>query len=230
MRCTDLKQWATVVIPAYNEEKRIGQTINALKPLPCIGQVVVVDDGSRDGTSAVARKAGAEVIRLTRNKGKGFALNVGLKQAEGDVVVFLDADVCESSREVQKLVEPILKGEADVTIAVFPPPKKKGGFGLVKGLARYIVRRSTGYCLKAVLSGQRAFRREVLDNIVPIPRGYAAEVGMTVSILKKGYRIKEVPVNMAHRETGRDFKGFLHRGRQFLDILKLCIKKTGDEK
>ncbi len=220
----------TVIIPAYNEENRIGQTIYGLRTSSYVNEILVVDDGSRDRTASAAEEAGVRVIRLPHNSGKGNALNHGILHASGEVLAFIDADVGESSGEVDKLLCPVLAGEADVTIGVFPPPQKKGGFGWVKRLARYTVRKHTGCCLSAVLSGQRAFRKEVLGIIGPIPGGYAAEVGMTIKILREGFRIVEVPVNMSHRETGRNLKGFVHRGRQFADIFRLCIREAGAEK
>lgn len=222
-----MKERATVIIPAYNEENRIGQTISGLRSSCYVDKILVVDDGSQDRTAIVAEKNGAQVLKLETNMGKGHALNTGVNRADGEVVAFIDADVGKSSCEVDKLLHPVLKGEADVVIGIFPPPRKKGGFGLVKKMARHTVSKYTDCQLKAILSGQRAFRKEVLESIGPIPRGYAAEVGMTINILQKGFTIVEVPVNMTHRETGRDLKGFVHRSKQFLDILKLYIKKAG---
>jgi glycosyltransferase involved in cell wall biosynthesis len=217
----------TVIIPAYNEEDAIGETVRGLKQSRLVDVILVVDDGSRDRTAEVAQKYGARVIRLERNMGKGFALNYGIKNASTDIIAFIDADVGQSSSEVDKLLCPVLEGRADVTIGVLPPAGKKGGFGFVKRLARHTVKKHTGKELSACLSGQRAFRREVVQAIGPIPAGYAAEVGINIRALQKGFRIEEVPVNMKHRETGRDFKGFVHRGRQFVDIFKLYIKEAG---
>jgi len=221
-----MEEKVTVIVPAYNEEDRICQTISALKSSSYVDGVLVVDDGSQDKTAAAAEKAGVQVLRLDFNRGKGHALNTGVKHTNGEVIVFMDADVGESAVEVDKLIYPVLNGDADVTIGVFPPAQKKGGFGLVRGLARHTVNKFTGCRLTAILSGQRAFRKEVLASIGQIPRGYAAEAGMTIKILQKGFKIVEVPVNMTHYETGRDLRGFVHRGRQFVDILKLYIREA----
>ena len=82
----------------------------------------------------------------------------------------------------------------------------------------------TGEELDATLSGQRLFKKEVLQQFEEIPFGYGVEVGMTIDILKKGYKIKEVLVNMTHSETGRDLKGFIHRGKQYYHIKKVLRK------
>jgi glycosyltransferase involved in cell wall biosynthesis len=228
----------SVLVPAFNEEENIEKTLKGLEKFKadfCAkknieAEIIVIDDGSRDKTYAKAAKYGVEALRLEGNRGKGGALREGLKRAEGEIIVFLDADLRESSYEVYKLVEPILNREADVAIARFRPPAKKGGFGLVKTLAFYGIKIFTGKKIKSALSGQRAFARAVLEDIGHIPDGYSLEVGMLIDILKKGYNVKEVDVDMYHDVTGRDLKGFIHRGRQFFDILKVLISKIGERK
>ncbi|EGD50697.1 glycosyl transferase family 2 [Thermoanaerobacter ethanolicus JW 200] len=215
----------SVLIPAYNEEERIIDTIKGLKDVEEVDEVIVINDGSTDSTAEKARKAGAKIVNMKRNVGKGTALKEGLKYAKNDVIVFLDADVGLSSREVKKLILPVLEGEADVTIAKFPKTNVKAGFGFVKTLARKGVKYFTGYEIESVLSGQRAFKKEVLESLKTFYKGFGIEVGMTIDILKKGYKIKEVEVNMTHSVTGRNLKGFLHRGKQFWDILKVLVYK-----
>ncbi|KDR94137.1 Glycosyl transferase family 2 [Peptoclostridium litorale DSM 5388] len=218
----------SVLIPAYNEESRIRKTLMGIIDIEEIDDIVVVDDGSLDETYSQAQ--GIKKVRafkLEKNMGKGYAMNFGLGHMnEADIIVFLDADVCESSSEIKKLINPILKGECDVTIAAFPPAKKKGGFGLVKRLARGGVRLFTGREINSSLSGQRAFKREVIERLGEVPAGYGVEVGMTIDILRSGYTIQEVPVHMTHNETGRNISGFKHRGRQFYHILLILLKKA----
>lgn len=209
----------TVVIPAYNEAARIAVTVAAATGIPEVSEVIVVDDASTDGTARAAEAAGAKVIRLPRNSGKGGALSRGVAAAAGDVVVLLDADLGETAAAARALILPVLHGEADMTVAHFPPPKKKGGFGLVRGLARFGIRYFTGLEVKAPLSGQRALSKKVLPAVLPFAPGYGVEVALTVKAAREGYRIQEIPLPMHHRETGRDLSGFLHRGRQFRDVL-----------
>jgi len=223
----------TVLIPAFNEGKNIAHTIKGLENVHynfCQKNqleldIIVIDDGSRDETGKMAREAGVKVIQLESNQGKGNALREGLKYADGEIIMFLDADLRESSEEAYKLLDPILKGKAHVTIARFKPTEKKKGFGLVKALAYYGVKFFTGKSVTSSLSGQRAFKREVLEAIGSIPEGFGIEVGMLIDILNKGYTVKEVDVDMHHDVTGRDLKGFLHRGKQFWHILKVLISK-----
>lgn len=221
-----MRPQVTVLIPAYNEEKYIVSTIRGVKSSGAADRILVVDDGSIDKTAEAARETGAEVIRLSSNRGKGNALNTGLLRVPSGVVVFIDADTGQSAAELYKLVVPVLEGKADMTIGVLPPSSVRGGFGLVKKLAGTLVLKSTGVGLDAGLSGQRAVKREVLSAIGPVSEGFAVEVGMNIKALSLGYRALEVPVKMHHRESGRNLEGFVHRGRQFCDILKFCLKEA----
>ena len=225
-----MNPYISIIVPAYNEEARIKNTLEAIKNIKEINEIVVVDDGSSDNTTKVASEVKSEkivVLNLDKNKGKGYALNYGLKIAmkNADIIGFLDADLGSSANDVKKLIDPILNDEADVVIAKFPPAKKKGGLGFVKGLAKDSVFEMTGVELDATLSGQRLFKKEVLEKFNEIPFGYGVEVGMTIDILKYGYKIKEVLVNMTHNETGRNLKGFIHRGKQYYHIKKVLKQK-----
>ncbi len=246
-----MNPYISIIIPAYNEADKIKDTLENIKGIDEINEIIVIDDGSSDDTSKIASSVESEKIKLftlERNKGKGYALNYGLKIAmeNADIIGFLDGDLGSSSKEVKKLIDPILNNEADVIIAkfppakkkgglgfvkglakesVFPPAKKKGGLGFVKGLAKESVLEMTGKELDATLSGQRLFKKEVLQRFDEIPFGYGVEVGMTIDILKYGYTIKEVLVNMTHSETGRDLKGFIHRGKQYYHIKKVLKQK-----
>jgi glycosyltransferase involved in cell wall biosynthesis len=221
----------SVLIPAYNEEANIEDTIYGIKKvahriLPTLRwTIMVIDDGSTDNTLAKAAQCQVQTLKLSRNLGKGGALRHGLKHADGDIIMFLDADLKKSACEAYKLVLPLINNDADVTIARFKPADKPGGLGLVKSLAAGGVKFFTGEHLSTALSGQRAFKRHVLDNIAPIPDGYSLEVGMLIDILTKGYQVVEVDVDMYHDITGRNWPGFAHRGAQFIDILKILVQK-----
>jgi glycosyltransferase involved in cell wall biosynthesis len=215
----------TVLIPAYNEKKTIQATIQAVKNSGQVDQIIVINDCSQDDTSRLAKEAGAEVLDLPRNLGKGGALNCGLKIAKGNIIALLDADLGKTASEVTKLIDPIRSNKADLTIGKFPPAGRKGGFGLVTRLAKKGIRSYTGLEVSSPLSGQRVMRREILDQIGPFESGFGVEVGMTIDVFRHGFRVKEVPVIMSHSETGRDLAGFLHRGRQFLDVALVLISR-----
>lgn len=222
--------YISIIIPAYNEENKIKDTLESIKDIKEIDEIIVVDDGSSDKTSEVAKSVKSDkinVITQSQNRGKGYALNNGLKKAmkKADIIGFLDGDLGNTASEVEKLITPIINNECDVTIAKFPPAKKKGGLGFVKNLAKESVKEMTGVELTSTLSGQRIFKKEVLEIFDEIPFGYGVEVGMTIDILKNNFKIEEVLVNMTHSETGRDLKGFIHRGKQFYHIKKVVRQK-----
>ncbi|MFA7467456.1 MAG: glycosyltransferase family 2 protein [Desulfotomaculaceae bacterium] len=214
----------TAIVPAYNEAEFIFETVMALVRIPEITEVLVVDDASTDNTAVLAAQAGARVITMGKNAGKGAALNTGVQATSADIYLLLDGDLGNTASDAELLLKPVLMGQADMTVAQFPPPRRKGGFGLVKGLARWGILVFTGQVMKSPLSGQRAMTRQVLDSVYPFASGYGVEVGMTIKAARLGYRVQEVPVQMTHAETGRDLKGFRHRGKQFWHITRTLLR------
>src|SRR6202012_4578764 len=140
-----------VVIPAKDEAQRIRPTVRAAAELPGVDLVVVVDDGSVDGTGAVARDAGAVVTRHERNRGKAAAMETGAQavhlldqqenRADPRHLLFLDADLADSAAFAAPLTQPVLSGQADMTIAAFSSTVKLGGHGIVVGLSSSGTRR-----------------------------------------------------------------------------------------
>lgn len=215
------------LIPAYNEEERIVSTIRALKGIPEFTELLVVDDGSTDNTSFLANQAGAKVLRTPVNLGKGGAVNYGLQNIEADIVAFLDADLGESACEAKKLLLPVLEGKADMSIAQFPPAKRKGGIGLVKGLAKWGIKHFANFDANSPLSGQRVLTWELIEYLgKKMESGYGIEVGLTIDAIRGGFRVIEVPVQMYHSETGRDLAGFLHRGKQFFHVVNVLLRRV----
>lgn len=204
------------LVPARNEVDRVGQAVRALRELT--DEVVVVDDGSTDGTASAALAAGATVLRLGRSIGKGGALEGALRRLPpADVWLFADADLGASARELRVVLDPVLSGRADLAIATFPPARG-GGFGLVKRGAARAIGALTGFRAAEPLSGQRAIRADVLAACRPLARGFGVETAMTIDALRAGFRVLEVPAALTHRPTGRSLRGFAHRARQGLDI------------
>jgi glycosyltransferase involved in cell wall biosynthesis len=218
-----------VIIPAYNEADRVGATVAAAATLPDVDVVVVVDDGSRDGTARVAGEAGASVLRHARNRGKAAAMETGaeavrlLDQREKDQLtprhlLFLDADLGATAAAAGPLITPVADGTADLAIAVFATRVKQGGHGFVVGLSAAGIRRATGWTPAQPLNGQRCLTRAAFDAARPLARGFGVETAMTIDLKRKGLRITEVEVDLAHRATGADWRAQLHRARQFADV------------
>ncbi|MDQ3180374.1 MAG: glycosyltransferase family 2 protein [Acidobacteriota bacterium] len=214
-----MKTTLSIVIPAFNEESRIGDSIRQI--LAHISQenlaaeLIVVDDGSSDATAKVAEKVCAEfpaletnVIRYEENRGKGFAVKTGLLAAVGEVALFTDADLSTPISEVPKLIEPIEKGEFDLTfgsraldrdlIGTHQPWRREQG-GKVFNL---IVRSLTGLPFWDTQCGFKAFDmqkfRPLLD-VMKIDR-FGFDVEFLYVAHLKGLRLKEIPVRWNHCE------------------------------
>jgi hypothetical protein len=232
-----------VVIPARNESERIGATVRAAAGITGVDMVIVVDDGSVDGTACEAALAGARVVRHARNRGKAAALETGaeavlvLEATEGASagptapqaaaassrhrhLLFLDADLAESATHAGPLAEPVVAGQADMTIAVFATRVKRGGHGVVIGLSGAGIERATGWRPAEPLNGQRCLTRAAFEAARPLAPGWGAETGMTIDLLRKGMRVVEVQVPLAHRATGRDLGSQVHRARQLAGVAR----------
>ncbi|MEV0234760.1 glycosyltransferase [Nonomuraea sp. NPDC050786] len=214
-----------VVIPAVNEADRIAATVAAAADLPGVDLVVVVDDGSTDQTGRVARAAGARVVRHSRNKGKAAAMETGAEavrlldeERSPRHLLFLDADLGATAGAAAPLIEPVRAAKADMTIAVFTTRVKLGGHGLVVRLSKEGIRRATGLELAQPLNGQRCLTRAAFEAARPLAHGFGVETALTIDLLRKGFRVVEVEVEMAHRATGTDWRAQLHRARQLRDV------------
>ena len=221
------------VIPAKDEADRVAATVRAVRALPGVDLVVVVDDGSSDATAEVAREAGAEVVRHARNRGKAAAMTTGAgyvarhEAVEGRVggsderrpLLFVDADLEDSAANLGVLVTPVLEGAVDMTIATLPPQRTPGGGrGFVVRLARGGIEELTGFVAAQPLSGMRCLTRAAVDAASPRARGWGVEVGLTVDVLLAGMQVREVPCELHHRVTGTDLRSQLHRAAQYRDV------------
>lgn len=225
------------VIPAKDEVERIAATVDAVHKIAGVDLVVVVDDGSTDGTAAAAERAGAVVVRHERNRGKAAAMESGAAAvAERDGararhLLFLDADLTDSATGAEPLIEPVMSGRADMTIGTLPAQvradgSKAGGHGFVVRLAREGIEQATGWAPEQPLSGQRCVTRVAFDAAVPLASGFGVETALSIDLGRKGFRIIEVPIDVRHRATGTDLRGQLHRGRQFLHVRRALAARS----
>jgi len=207
------------LVPAFRRADRVGATVAALAHL--VDEVVVVDDGSHDGGATVeaARRAGARVVALPANRGKGGAVAEGVAATPGATTYLLvDADTATSAAATAPLLAAVAAG-ADLAIGILPPAGGRGGLGNVRRLARWGIRRACGFEAAAPLSGQRAVRAELLRSLEPADR-FGLEAAMTVDAVRAGAVVVEVPVEVDHAHTGRDVAGFAHRGAQGYDLVR----------
>ncbi|HBM75816.1 MAG TPA: glycosyl transferase family 2 [Clostridiaceae bacterium] len=202
------------IIPAFNEEKTIGDIIGTLKEVDYISGITVVSDGSRDGTAEVAKSMGADVIDLDENIGKGGAIKIGIEKSTGDIILLLDADLIGLKREhIVNLIEPVMMNEADMTLGIFARGR------LSTDLAQKI---------SPYLSGQRALKGDLADDILKLDISrYGAEIVMTRYAIRENKRIKIVSLYNATHYTKEEklglAKGFAARMKMYWDIVK-CLK------
>ena len=214
------------LVPARQEQGRVGDTVRALRSIEEL-DVVVVDSGSTDGTVEEARDAGARVLTGSTSLGKGDALEAALwRLPPAAHYLFADADLGSSAAALGALLEEVRAGRADMAVAVLPPPPT-GGFGLVKRSAGAAIERVSGFRAEAPLSGQRAITAECLRASRPLAPGFGLEIGLTIDAVRMGFRVTEVPVpGLEHRFTRRDAAGFVHRGRQGWDALRAAVPRA----
>jgi glycosyltransferase involved in cell wall biosynthesis len=214
------------VVAARDEAGLVGPTVEAIRSLG-LDEVVVVDGGSIDGTAEEAAAAGARVLRAPVVGGKGQALEGALSRIEpADVYVLLDADLGATAKEAGALVDEVVEGRADLAIAIFPPDPRTAGFGLVKRLARFLIRTLSGFRAREPLSGQRAVTSQALEAARPLAGGFGLEVGMTVDAVRAGFRVREILVPMRHVPSPGDLRGSLHRARQGRDVLRAAAARA----
>lgn len=216
-----------VIVTARNEAVYIESTLSALARAFPGAPVWVADDGSSDKTATVAQRAGARVVRSEAPLGKGGAATLAARRAldalngsRSTVVVLCDGDLQNSAELLPALVQAVRDRQADIAVAAFTR-SVGGGFGLARGFAGWAIRRRCGLQMKAPISGQRALSASALAQVLPFADGFGMEIGMTIDGARAGLRVSEVKLDLSHRATGRTLGGFVHRGRQLRDFVKV---------
>ncbi len=202
-----------VIIPAHNEEDSLPRTVEELRCRAPDLHMLVVDDGSRDGTTSVVRKLGVPLVSLPVNLGVGAALQTGFRYALRHgygIGVQLDADGQHDPAYLEALLEPVLAGTADVSIG---SRYVGGGSGYRAPLARrlgmvffaWVVRLAVGKRIADTTSGFRAYGSAVMrDCLEDFPKDFP-DAPLLILLARRGYRLVEVPVEMRQREAGRSF-------------------------
>ena len=215
------------IVPAKDRVGSIADTVTALVELDVIGEVVVVDDGSVDGTGETARKAGARVVTLERNIGKGGAVAAGVAASGApESYLLLDADLGASASHAKILLQPLVDDQVDMTIGIFPKSGRSRGFGIVKRTAARLLEQATGRRFIEPLSGQRAVSGPLMRSL-KLADGFGLEVALTIDAHVAGARIVEIAAPFSHRPSGRGPKGVAHRARQCRDVVKASAVRLG---
>ncbi len=202
----------SAIISAYNEAARIGAVLEPLLAAPSVAEIIVVDDGSFDGTGDVAQRYGVKVVRLPENQGKGAAMAAGVRAAQGDTLLFLDADLTGlTAQHVEDLVRAYGAGDAEMVIAVF----RKG-------------RAATDFSQRLVpfLSGQRIMPRHLWEKAEALVQisDFGIETALTKLAFREGWRQKTVVwegVSHVRKEEKRGFwLGLWDRLRMYADVVR----------
>jgi glycosyltransferase involved in cell wall biosynthesis len=214
----------TVLVAAYNEAPVIGGVVRkALEAVP-FGEVLVVDDGSTDGTDRTAAEAGARVVRLPANAGKGSAVRRGLPEAQGDVIVLIDGDGQDDPSEIPQLLEALRPGVDLVIGSRFIGHFDPGAITPVNHWGNRFLTTAINLLFSVRLTdtqaGFKAVRSDALKRVSLRAHRFDIEVDLLLGILRAGGRVVEVPVRRAARPHGKSHLNSIRDGaRIFRRIL-----------
>ena len=198
----------TIIIPAYNEEEGITDVITQLKELSENYEILVVDDGSTDNTHKLATDTGIKVIRHPYNKGYGAALKTGIRNAEADVVLFMDADGQHQSSDIKKLIQYI--GEYDMVVGA---RTKKSKISLLRRPGKKVLSITANYLagmkIPDLNSGFRALKKNIALEFMHIfPNTFSFSTTITLALINSGYSVKYVPIEAPERVGTSKIKPF----------------------
>lgn len=204
----------SVVVPVYNEIGSIAEILRRVKTTRLAHEIIVVDDGSEDGTREFLRKvdgkARVRVLLHDQNRGKGAAVRTGLSAAVGDVLLIQDADLEYDPRDYANLLRPIREGIADVVYGsrFLGGPRRATMFWHM--VANQLLTLMTNILYDTILSdmetGYKVFRRKVIDRMVLRSKSFDFEPEFTAKVLKRHYRIYEVPISFSPRDYSQGKK------------------------
>jgi glycosyltransferase involved in cell wall biosynthesis len=219
----------TVIMPVYNERPTVAEVIRRMRAveLPLTLQVIVVDDGSSDGSDKVLRAVEDSTVRVIcheRNQGKGAAVRTGLAEARGDLVLIQDADLEYDPADWPRLLDPIMRGKARVVYGSRFTGERKNMLPL-HWFGNRLLSLVTNVLYSSTLSDMetcyKLFDAQVLEGITIVSNRFDFEPEITAKVLRRGHRIYEVPISYAGREPD---EGKKITWRDGFSALKALIK------
>jgi glycosyltransferase involved in cell wall biosynthesis len=209
----------SVVIPAKNESRSIAALIEQLSVLSGLKEIIVVDDGSTDGTGDIAEKLGATVVRHPYSKGNGAAIKSGARAATGEILLFMDADGQHSPDDVLRLLEKIHEGFDMVVGARQAGSQASVGRGVANRFYNRLASYMTGQKIEDLTSGFRAARRQkFMEFLSLLPNGFSYPTTSTMAFFRAGYTVGYVPINASKRH-GKSHIRPVRDGVRFLLII-----------
>ena len=211
----------SVVVPAFNESGSIAGVVTALRAVAPWHEVIVIDDGSTDGTGKAAQDAGARVVRHPYNKGNGAAVKSGIRAATGEWIAIVDADGQHRGEDARRIVDKL--GDYDLVIGARDPHTqatmgRRVGNGLLNRLASYLTERP----IPDLTSGYRAARREyLLEFIHLLPNGFSTPTTTTLAFIKAGYNVAFEPIAAQPRIGTSKIRLASDGAKFFLILLKV---------
>ncbi len=200
----------TVVIPAKNEEKHIANVIRNVSKCEKVDEILVVNNNSKDNTKQVALECGAKVVTCKR-VGKGYAMEMGVKYATGDIILFADADIDDYDEKfVYNMIKPILKNRCDFVKSTF---ERQGG-RVTNLVAKPLLELAFPELCRfnQPLSGIIAGKKEYFEKIV-FEKDYGVDIGILIDLYKMGIRIREVNIGNIENDS-QDWKNLIDMSRQ----------------
>jgi len=213
----------SIIIPAFNEAENIGHLITRLRDACPGAEIIVVDDGSTDGTGQVATQAGAMVYRHPYNIGNGAAVKSGIRMASGEILVFMDADGQHDPADIATMLSFFpdydmvvgarsLKGQASLGRAV--------GNKVYNWLGSYVAK----FPIQDLTSGFRAIKADIARSFTYLlPNTYSYPTTITLAVLRTGRALKYIPIQSRRREKGKSHINLVQDGvRFFMIIIRIC--------
>jgi len=216
----------SIIIPAYNEENAIGGVLKNLSNLNIPGEIIIVDDGSSDGTydnaaSVAGQLSNVKIFRHEVNRGYGASIKTGIRHAEGDIIVICDADGTYPVGEIPKLIQYLNNNDYDMAVGA----RSMQSVSIIRRPAKWLLNRLANYLVDYKIpdlnSGLRAFRKDLaLKYFSLLPSGFSLTTTITLALISNNYRVKFIPI-VYNKRTGRSK---IRPVRDTLNFLQLIIR------